>query len=294
METKSRLGRGLNALLGEGHEGTEQHSVEPSQLLPVGWIQHNPHQPRKVFDDEQLKQLSESIRNHGVLQPLVVRQTGETYQLIAGERRLRAAQVAGLGEVPVHIVTLDDRQVLEAALVENIQRADLNPIEKAEGFRDYIDRYGGTKEELAKRLGMDRTSVSNLVGLLNLPEEVQKAVRLEQISLGHAKILKGLSDPQLQVSLAKEVMLKGLSVKALELMAKQVRTDGPAEEGEKPAKSVSSAVEKTTHVLGIETELRQKFATRFEIKLRGESKGAIVINFENNDDFERVVELLRR
>jgi ParB family transcriptional regulator, chromosome partitioning protein len=294
METKTRLGRGLNALLGEGNDGHHTPAVEPSQLIPVGWIQHNPYQPRKIFDDEQLSQLTESIRNHGVLQPLVVRQAGETFQLIAGERRLRAAQVAGLSEVPVHVVDFDDRQVLEAALAENIQRSDLNPIEKAEGFKDYLDRYGVSKEELAKRLGMDRTSVSNLVGLLNLPADVQKAVRLEQISLGHAKILKGLNDTDLQISLAKEVMLKGLSVKALELMVKQVRTEPANEEEAKPAKSVASAVEKTTHVLGIETELRQKFATRFEIRLRGESKGAIVINFENNDDFERVVEMLRK
>lgn len=294
METKTRLGRGLNALLGEGNDGPNSPAVEPSQLIPVGWIQHNPYQPRKIFDDEQLSQLTESIRNHGVLQPLVVRQAGEIFQLIAGERRLRAAQVAGLSEVPVHVVDFDDRQVLEAALVENIQRSDLNPIEKAEGFKDYLDRYGVSKEELAKRLGMDRTSVSNLVGLLNLPAEVQKAVRLEQISLGHAKILKGLNDTDLQISLAKEVMLKGLSVKALELMVKQVRSEPVAEEETKPAKSVANAVEKTTHVLGIETELRQKFATRFEIRLRGESKGAIVINFENNDDFERVVEMLRK
>jgi ParB family chromosome partitioning protein len=294
METKTRLGRGLNALLGEGNDGHHTPAVEPSQLIPVGWIQHNPYQPRKIFDDEQLSQLTESIRNHGILQPLVVRQAGETFQLIAGERRLRAAQVAGLSEVPVHVVDFDDRQVLEAALAENIQRSDLNPIEKAEGFKDYLDRYGVSKEELAKRLGMDRTSVSNLVGLLNLPADVQKAVRLEQISLGHAKILKGLNDTDLQISLAKEVMLKGLSVKALELMVKQVRTEPANEEEAKPAKSVASAVEKTTHVLGIETELRQKFATRFEIRLRGESKGAIVINFENNDDFERVVEMLRK
>jgi ParB family chromosome partitioning protein len=293
METKTRLGRGLSALLGEGQEGSgEGQNLETSQLLPVNRIQHNPYQPRKIFDDEQLAQLTESIKNHGVLQPLVVRQNGETYQLIAGERRLRAAQVAGLSEVPVHVVDFNDQQVLEAALVENIQRSDLNPIEKAEGFRDYLDRYKVSQEELAKRLGMERSSVSNLIGLLNLPEEVQKSVRLEQISLGHAKILKGLNDAELQISLAKEVMLKGLSVKALELLVKQVKSEGTKEPA--AGKSMASAIEKTSHVLGIETELRQKFATRFEIKLRGESKGAIVINFENNDDFERVVELLRR
>ena len=130
-----------------------------------------------------------------MLQPLVVRPVGDQFQLIAGERRLRAAQAAGLREVPVTVVNFDDQQVFEASLVENIQRSDLNPIEKAQGFKDYLDRYGVTQEQLAGRLGMDRTSVSNLVNLLHLPDEVQTAVRQNQISLGHAKILKGLPEP---------------------------------------------------------------------------------------------------
>ena len=297
MDTKTRLGRGLSSLLGDDVENQEEalSGNELRMVLPVNRIQHNPYQPRKIFDDEQLSQLTQSIRNHGVLQPLVVRAAGETFQLIAGERRLRAAQVAGLTEVPVHVVDFNDQQVLEAALAENIQRSDLNPIEKAEGFKDYLDRYGGSKEDLAHRLGMDRTSVSNLVHLLNLPEEVQMAVRQEQISLGHAKILKGMSDPVLQISLTKDIMLKGLSVKALELLVKQHKNGGnPVEPENKPAKSNGATIEKTNHVLGIETELRHKFATKFEIKLKAVDKGQIVINFESNDDFERVVELLRK
>ena len=129
-----------------------------------------------------------------MLQPLVVRQAGDGFQLIAGERRLRAAQAAGLGEVPVHVVAFDDQQVYEAALVENIQRTDLNPIEKAQGFKDYLDRFGMTQDQLGARLGLDRTTISNLLGLLNLPAEVQDAVRLGQITLGHAKVLKGVPE----------------------------------------------------------------------------------------------------
>src|SRR5205085_11939838 len=148
-------------------------------------------QPRKAFDPDDLSALSESIKHHGVLQPLVVRVVGDRYQLIAGERRLRAAQQAGMTEVPVRIVDFNDQQVLEAALAENIQRTDLNPIEKAQGFKEYLERFGVTQEQLAQRLGLDRTTISNLVNLLELTSEVQEAVRLDQVSLGHAKALKG-------------------------------------------------------------------------------------------------------
>src|SRR6185295_1899625 len=165
--------------------------------------------------------LCESLKVHGMLQPLVVRPQGDNFQLIAGERRLRAAQALGFTEVPVRVVDFNDQQVLEAALVENIQRSDLNPIEKAQGFKQYLESYNVTQEQLAGRLGMDRTSVSNLVNLLHLPPEVQDAIRLEQISLGHAKILKGLGDPQKQAALCREILMKGLSVKALELLVKQ-------------------------------------------------------------------------
>src|SRR5438067_12806155 len=204
--TKPRLGRGLNALIGAPADGGLPNA------LAVGLIQNNPFQPRKRFDDDELLALSESIRNHGVLQPVVVRKAGDAFQLIAGERRLRAAQIAGLAEVPVHVVAFDDQQVFEAALVENIQRSDLNPIEKAQGFKDYLDKFGLTQEQLGAKLGLDRTTVSNLLGLLNLPPEVQDAVRLGQITLGHAKVLKGVPEADRQVSLCRDTILKNYSV----------------------------------------------------------------------------------
>lgn len=235
MDTKPRLGRGLTSLLGEDVEPANRSRA----TLTFDQIEKNPHQARKAFDEDEINQLSESIRNHGVLQPLVVRAVGEHYELIAGERRLRAAQVAGLREVPVTIVNFDDQQVFEASLVENIQRSDLNPIEKAFGFKEYLDRYHVTQEQLANRLGMDRTSVSNLVNLLNLPEEVQTAVRQNQISLGHAKILKGLPNEKRQVELCKEIVMKGLSVKALELIVKQQKAEAEAHEAEKALQDVA-------------------------------------------------------
>lgn len=289
---KRRLGRGLDALL----SGTENGSVAalagavPSNgetRIALERIDHNPYQPRKVFDDEELAALSESIRIHGILQPLVVRPVGDRYQLIAGERRLRAAQAAGFGEVPVHVVDFNDQQVLEAALVENIQRTDLNPIEKAQGFHDYLQRFHMTHEQLATRLGLDRSTVTNLVRLLELPPEVQSAVRVGQITAGHARALLAVTDRQRQLSLCKEIIARGHSVRATEALVKEHKTE-PA------AATPKAAPEKTTHVQSIEDELRQTLATRVEIRLRGRDRGQILLTFESNDDFERLLEVLRR
>lgn len=290
--TKPRLGRGLNALLGE--MGSTATSEVPAARLPVEKIQHNPYQPRKRFDEDELKSLTESVRTHGVLQPLVVRQVGDGFQLIAGERRLRAAREAGLGEVPVHLVAFDDQQVFEAALVENIQRSDLNPIEKAQGFKDYLDRFGLTQEQLGAKLGLDRTTVSNLLGLLNLPAEVQDAVRLGQISLGHAKVLKGVTEPERQVALCRDTIMKNYSVHALELLVKQQKLEFAGQTGAGREAAESAPVEKTAHVKGIEDDLRQRLATRVEIKVKAKDRGQIVIGFETNDDFERIIEALKR
>lgn len=289
--TKPRLGRGLTSLLGDlpadGGEGNQQTTVAVAEIAA------NPYQARKAFDDDEIRHLSDSIKAHGVLQPLVVRSVNGSYQLIAGERRLRAAQQAGLAQVPVTVVNFDDQQVFEASLVENIQRSDLNPIEKAQGFKDYLDRYGSTQDQLAQRLGIDRSSVSNLVNLLQLPDEVQDAVRLNQISLGHAKVLKGLSSRKRQVELCKEIMMKGLSVKALELIVKQQRAEAEAQAAAEQLKDVIPSY-KTAHVQTIETELRQRFATRVEIRVKEKEKGHIVIGFDTSDEFERIVETMRR
>lgn len=286
--TKSRLGRGLNALLGESAAAVPDG---PPSHLAVKHIRHNPYQPRKRFDEDELTALTASIREHGVLQPLVVRSVGDGFQLIAGERRLRAAQGAGLTEVPVHVVDFTDQQVFEAALVENIQRSDLNAIEKAQGFKEYLDKFGLTQEQLGAKLGLDRTTVSNLLGLLNLPAEVQDAVRFGQISLGHAKVLKGVTDAERQIALCRETILKNYSVHALELLVKQQKLEAAtateAAEKREPA-------EKTAHVKGIEDDLRQRLAVRVEIKVRAKDRGQILIGFESNDDFERIIEALKR
>lgn len=289
--TKPRLGRGLNALIGEMSAHPESQ-IGPVSKLPVGQITHNPYQPRKQFDEEELKSLTASVTNHGVLQPLVVRQVGDGFQLIAGERRLRAAQLAGLTEVPVHVVAFDEQQVFEAALVENIQRSDLNPIEKAQGFKDYLDKFGLTQEQLGSKLGLERSTVSNLLGLLNLAAEVQDAVRSGQISLGHAKVLKGVTDHAAQVALCKDTAMKGHTVRALELLVTQQKAETAA--GTPEAAPKREPVEKTAHVKGLEDELRQRLAVKVEIKVKAKDSGQIVIQFASNDDFERILEALKK
>jgi ParB family chromosome partitioning protein len=292
-EKKARLGRGLDALLSADGDAPEWGAASRADV-PVGAIEKSPFQPRKTFDDDDLEALSESIRNHGVLQPLVVRQFGDRYQLIAGERRLRAAELVGLANVPVTVVDFSDQQSFEAALVENVQRTDLNPIEKAHGFKEYLSRYSMTHEQLAGRLGLGRATITNLVALLELPESLQDAVRVGQLSVGHAKALKGLNDPARQIAAAKEITARGLSVHATEAYIKQVQAegkDGPAASG---GGGGAAAAEKTAHVRGIEDELKQKLGMKVEIKVKGKDRGALVVSFESNDDFERVLEVLRR
>jgi ParB family chromosome partitioning protein len=285
---KRRLGRGLDALLGGSENGNDVGG--PSQLA-VDQIQHNPYQPRKSFDDEELARLKDSVRNHGVLQPLLVRMVGERFQLVAGERRLRAAQAAGLTSVPVRVVDFNDQQVLEAALVENIHRSDLNPIEKAQGFREYLDRFQMNHEQLADRLGLARTTITNLIGLLDLTPEVQDAVRLSQITLGHAKILKGLKDAERQVALCKQIITQGLSVHATEQLLRTHKPEGKADADESLA---AAPIEKTSHVKAIEDELRQRLTTKVEIRLKAKDRGQIVLGFETNDDFMRLLDYLRK
>jgi ParB family transcriptional regulator, chromosome partitioning protein len=292
MDKTRRLARGLDSLLSFADEdGTAAvTTASPLAQVPLEQIERNPHQPRKSFDAEELDALSASVKSHGVLQPLVVRVVEGKYQLIAGERRLRAAQRAGLDSVPVRVVDFNDQQVLEAALIENIQRSDLNPIEKAQGFKDYLDRFQLGHEELAKRIGLARSTITNLVNLLELTTEVQDAVRTNQISEAHAKILKGIKNREKQVALCKQIIAQGLSVKATEVFLREQRESKAEADGE----AAPAGEEKTTHVRGLEDELRQRLATKVEIRMKGKDRGQIVVRFESNDEFLRLMEFLRR
>jgi ParB family chromosome partitioning protein len=294
---KRRLGRGLDALLGltEDLPGVEVPGRQTE--VPLGLIENNPYQPRKSFDADALASLSASVRAHGILQPLVVRMVGERYQLIAGQRRLRAAQEAGLSAVPVRVVDFNDQEVLEAALVENIQRTDLNPIEKAQGFKQYLERFGMDYNHLAQRLGLSRSTISNLINLLELPAEIQDALRTNQISEGHAKMIKGVKDPERQIALFKQVVAQGLSVKETEQLCREEKGHSRNEAYAYDLPATSSTINgegKTAHVKALEDELRQRLATPVEIRLRGKDKGQIIIRFESNDDFMRLLDVIRK
>jgi ParB family chromosome partitioning protein len=288
MTEKRRLGRGLDALLGGTSTTAVAEAPVSTQALPLDRIQVNPLQPRKDFDEDEIASLRDSLRTHGLLQPILVRPKNEGYEIIAGERRFRAAREAGWTEIPVHVVDFNDQKVFEAALVENLQRSDLNPIEKALGFQDYLQRYQVTQDELARVVGLDRSTVANLIRLLELSPTVQDAVRHGQISAGHARALLPVEDPSRQNVLMQEIIAKGLSVRQVEAM---IKTAEPASStGEK---SATSPPTKTAHVQQIEEELQQRLATKVAIKLKSADKGQIVIQFDSNDDFERVLAALR-
>jgi ParB family chromosome partitioning protein len=297
MTEKRRLGRGLDALLGGAMPGSYPEldlanggdAAAATAAVPIERIALNPHQPRKDFDPEALAALKDSITTHGLLQPIVVRPVGENYQLIAGERRLRAAKEAGWQDIPVHVVDLNDQAVFEAALVENVQRTDLNAIEKALGFQEYLQKYGLKQDELAKKIGLDRSTISNLIRLLDLPPQVREAVRQNKISFGHARALLAFDDPRRQVTVCEEIIATGLSVRQVEALSKEAKAGVAPVLGESP-----EAITKTAHVKQIEDELRQALGTRVQIRLRGKAQGQFIIPFENNDEFERLVAAFRK
>jgi ParB family chromosome partitioning protein len=269
-----------------------------SDEISLELIDRNPFQPRRDFDQAAIDELADSIRKHGLLQPLLVRarQDGEAgYQLIAGERRWRAAQQVGMETVPCRVIEFGDRQASEAALEENLKREDLNVLEKARAFKDYLDRFGGTIEELARQLSMSRANVSNMMRMLELPESVQKLLREDRITGGHAKAILPLSEAQ-QFELAKQIELEQLSVRRTEeivremlkagTMALPTDADAAASTPEKPAMS--------NHVLSLQQSLRDMLGAKIDIKQKKNDSGQIVIHFGSNDDFERIVGHLRK
>ena len=214
------LGKGLGALFGEG---AMMESEAVTSTLPISQIEASLKQPRKHFDGESLDDLSESIRIHGVLQPIIVRQLASGYyQIISGERRWRAARQAGLGEIPAMIIEADDRKAMELGLIENLQREDLNPMEEASGYQVLMQEHGMTQEEVAERVGRSRPAVANALRLLSLPKEVQDMVAEGELSSGHARTLIPLNDPNLQIQLAQRIVADGLSVRQTEEMVKRL------------------------------------------------------------------------
>jgi ParB family transcriptional regulator, chromosome partitioning protein len=289
---RRRLGRGLEALLGREEGGFEPGSLETSELIQIAvdQVDANPFQPRRQFDPQEIASLADSLRQHGMLQPILVRAVGDRYQLIAGERRLRASIEAQLHEVPARVLVLDDQRVFELAMVENLQREDLNAVEKASAFRDYLSRYGGTQEELAGRLGIDRSTVSNLIRLLELPSDVLDSVRTNQISQGHARALLTLSDEQTRLTVCKRIVSEHLSVRQTEaLVSTGEATPARPRLRKDPPHDLQS---KAPHFVELEERLTRSLGTPVAVKPKSADRGQIVIEYQSRQEFDRLVALL--
>ena len=290
---KRRLGRGLEALLGREEGGFEPGSLETAELLhiAVDQIDPNPYQPRRHFPPAEIAALADSLRQHGMLQPILVRAIGDRYQLIAGERRLRASIEAQLHEIPARVMDLDDQRVFELAMVENLQREDLNAVDKATAFREYLSRYGGTQEELAGRLGLDRSTVSNLIRLLDLPQEILHAVRDSEITQGHARALLGLTDPESQRATCRRVIAENLSVRQTEAL---VATGIPTPARSRIRRDSAHGQEpRAPHLVELEQHLNQRFGTTVLIRAKSPDRGQIVIDYNSAEEFQRVSSLIR-
>jgi ParB family transcriptional regulator, chromosome partitioning protein len=307
---RRRLGRGLSALLGSADGGSglsagtaaldSRAAVADSSHVHVELIERNPFQPRKDFETESLDELVESIRQHGVLQPLLVRPCGAQYQLIAGERRLLAAKKAGLETVPCRVLELEDQAMCEAALEENLKRRDLNVLEKAQAFKDYMHRFSAGVDDVAKHLSMSRSSVCNFLRLLDLTDFVKEALLAERVSFGHARAILSLNHDE-QVALCERIEKESLSVRETEAAVREILKDQqepPAETilftGAAGAPSKPTPAATSAHVRSLEEALGQILAVAVQIKVGGKEKGKIVIPFANNDEFERIVRHLRR
>ena len=301
-KSRPRLGRGLSSLItssteaetpagqpAEAQEGAEADAAVSSPAeIAIDQIASNPFQPRTTFDEAQLADLAASIVQQGILQPLVVAQAREDgaeqpYVLVAGERRLRAARQAGLQRVPCVVRTPERQQMIEWALVENIHRADLNPLERANAYREYIDRFRLTQAEAAERLGQARATVTNFLRLLDLAEDVQQMIADGRVTFGHAKVLAGLiGQPEAQIALAKKVVDQGLSVRQLEeLVALHSQQDGDAKK--------KTRAQKSAYLRDLEEQLTRTIGTRVAIKpSKAKDRGRIVIDYYSLDDFDRI------
>ena len=281
-----RLGRGLGSLLGEVDVEDEKKS---SNQLPIRSIRPNPFQPRQVFDAVALRELAESIKSHGVLQPVVVRASSVGFELIAGERRWRAAGMAGLTAIPALVRHgVSDQEMLELALVENVQRQDLNAIERARGFRAMIDALGITQDAVAGKVGLERSTVANHLRLLELPEQIQEGVSRGMISMGHARALLGLTSPVSQTKLFERIAREGLSVRQVEALARSSPAAPPAM-GSVGRKIL---VPQQGWVRELEARLRERLATKVTVANRAGFRGEIVISYYDRAGLERLADAL--
>lgn len=291
---KKGLGKGLDVLF-QSYESSypaEAEEVAPKDQrfeesavlrIDINAIDPNKEQPRTLFDEEKIQSLAESIRQHGLVQPILVNPHGaERYLLVAGERRWRAARIAGLTRIPAIVKRFSDQEVLEIALVENLQRENLNSMEEAEGIRQLMERFGLTQEKVAERLGKSRPAVANALRLLTLPEDIQEMVREGQLSPGHARAILAIQDPEAQRAAAHRIAAKGLSVREAEAMAKR-----PAK-----SKSPKEEIQKSPYLVDLEDQLCERLGTRVNIQ-HGDKKGVIQIEYYTDQDLERILDIIQ-
>ena len=282
------LGRGLDAIFLDNSDLAEEKAKEGVSKIRISMVDPKSDQPRKYFDREALEELAESIKEHGLLQPILVREIGEDrYQIIAGERRFRASKLAGLDEIPAIILDKDDRSVAEIALIENIQREDLNPIEEAMAFRALREDYGITQEEVSLRVGKSRSAVANSIRLLDLPGEVLAMVAARDISAGHARTLLGLKDKANMIILAERCAAEDLSVRALEEAVKKMNKQSGKAKVEEDSEKPEPVVDYTREM---ELRIQRELGRKAEIKAKGKKK-TLTLYYEDNEDLD---ELLRK
>jgi ParB family chromosome partitioning protein len=283
---KRAIGRGLDALLADARTPSAD-GKSAVMMLPVDQIRPDPRQPRHHMDSAGIEELARSLQHQGVLQPVLVRRDGNRYRIIAGERRWRAAQKAGLKEVPALLRDASDAEAFELALVENLQREDLKPLELAEGYKKLIDERRWTQEQVADRVGKARVSVANTLRILSLPDEVKGLLKNDTIDLGHAKALLGLSRPTDIVSLARSVVAERLSVRETEARVREGRTEAPKGK-KKAAHRVSPDAKRMVE------DLQRRLGTRVRINERGGGKGTLEVEFYSYEDLDRIVSLIRK
>lgn len=306
MATNKGLGRGLGSLLGildddndmetrpaKKDSSTNTKAEVPQRQIPEGevvqeismsLIDNNPNQPRKNFDPSALQELSQSIKIHGLIQPILLTKKGERYMIVAGERRFRACKLAEIKQIPAIVKDFDDKQIKEIALLENIQRQDLNPIETGRAMKELMDSYGWTQEDLADRLGKSRSNVANIMRLLTLCPEVIDLIEKGKLSAGHARSLVVVTNPDVQLKLANQVINSKLTVRDMENAVKEV-----SKENRKTVAKVKPQL--STEMREFKNTLEHKFSTKIEIK-GTEKKGKIIINYYNSDDLDRIYDIL--
>ena len=310
MAGKRGLGRGLDSMIprkaGENtaaekkgaaagkSDGSDKDHVQstetgPERMVKLSKVEPNRNQPRKVFNEDALLELSESIKQYGVLQPLLVSARDGYYEIIAGERRWRAAKMAGLKEIPVIVREYNNQQIVEISLIENIQREDLNAIEEARAFKNLIDEFGLTQDELADKVSKSRTAVTNSMRLLKLEEKVQQMLIDEMITPGHARALLAVADPEMQISLATKIFDEKLSVRETEQIVKNITTKKP--EKRVPVRKNNPAEDAAYEQ--IEERIKSVLGTKVQIQRKSSNKGKIEIEYYTRDDFERIVDMLQ-